>query len=103
MVVEMYTTTPQKFDFLLNTYTDTLSKKNIQPVPNKWIKVAIPLDYFKTQIAAKHGNGTVNTTPILSDVKGMGITIEKPVGYPVIQTRSFTLANEAPEGAISPL
>ncbi|HTH81764.1 MAG TPA: hypothetical protein VL490_02440 [Mucilaginibacter sp.] len=97
VVVDMYSTTPQKFNFLLNTNTDTLAKKGITPAPNKWIKVAVPLAYFKQQIAAKRGNMTV---PVLSDVKGMGIEMDKYVGYPIIQTRAFTLVNDIPEGAM---
>ena len=97
LVTELYTTTPQRFNFMLNTNADTLLKKDIRPVPGKWVKVVIPLAYFKQQIVAKYA---ANGVPILNNVKGIGFSMDRPVGYPIIQTRSFTLMNEVPDGAM---
>jgi hypothetical protein len=98
IVLDVYATTPQKFDLLVHTERDSLSKKGIQTTPNKWIKIAVPLSFYKAQLAAKYPAG--NGSEYLNSVKGLGLFIENPIGYPLIETRAISLVNEVPADAI---
>ncbi|WP_299511748.1 hypothetical protein [Mucilaginibacter sp.] len=98
VVLDVYATTAQKFNFLVNTERDSLSIKGIQPIPDKWTKIAIPLSRYKAQLATKYPAG--NTAAFLKDVKGLGLQMANPVGYALVETRAISLVNEVPEGAV---
>jgi len=99
IVLDVYATTSQKFDFIIHTDRDTLSKKGIQTKPNAWTKIAIPLSVYKNQLAARYK--TSGSAPeYLSDVKGLGVFMETPVGYPLIETRAISLVNDAGDAVV---
>lgn len=100
IVFELYTTTAQKFDLVLTTDRDTLTKKDISSVPGKWKRIAISLQAFKTQIAKKHTASPVDEKALLGMVSGLGLYIAKPENYPVIELRSITLLKEVSNDVI---
>ncbi len=92
VVLEVYATSRQPFNFFLETSTDSLVKKNIQPEIG-WNRIVIPLDAFKQGV----GNGNSvsaaasNRQPALNEVLLVGVSIDKPDGYPVLEIRSIKL------------
>ncbi len=99
IVLDVYATTAQKFDFIIHTDRDTLSKKGIQAQPNTWTKIAIPLSLYKNQLATKY-KASGNPAEYLNDVKGLGMYMETPVGYPLIETRAISLVNDAGDAVV---
>lgn len=99
IALDVYATTPQKFNFIIHTDRDTLSKKDIQTRPNLWTKLAIPLSWYRAQLAGKYKNTAIESEN-LSVVKGIGLSMENPVGYPLIETRTISLVNEVPGDAV---
>jgi hypothetical protein len=104
LVMEIFATSKQPFDFALQTTTDTIVKKGIKPVENGWTRIVIPVQSIKDEFAKKQTSGIVqpaaNRVSLpLSSMFGFGVSIGKPIGYPVLEIRSVKLYNEAPEPA----
>jgi hypothetical protein len=99
IVLDVYATTPQKFDLVIHTDRDTLSKKGIQTQPGNWTKIAIPLSAYKAQLAAKYKT-LGSPAEYLNNVKGLGLYMDAPVGYPLIETRAISLVNDAGEAVV---
>ena len=98
IMLDIYTTTPQKFDFIIHTDRDTLSKKGIQPKPNAWTKIAIPLSVYKEQLATKYKSAGAQA--YLGDVRGLGVYMDNPIGYPLVETRAISLVNDAGDAIV---
>lgn len=100
LVMEVFATTKQPFDLVLEASGDTLIRKGITPKQNGWIKVIAPLQTFRKHTAAiAQGNTFLQpsgTTLPMTAVAGFGVLISKPLGYPVLEIRSVKLLNHEP-------
>lgn len=108
MVLEIRSSTAQRF--LLGINTDNgLHEKRTHVLPRAWVKLCIPLDYYREKpkpsndLAAtvnKPQNGVGfqhiegGTVGPLTGVKGIGIKYYTPLNYPLVEIRSFKLTNE---------
>lgn len=108
MVIEIKSSTAQRF--LLGIDTDNgLHEKRTHVLPQAWVKLCIPLDYYRekpkpgSDLAAtvnKPQNGVGfqhiegGTVGPLTGVKGLSIKYYTPLDNPEIRIRSFKLTNE---------
>ena len=108
MVLEIKSSTAQRF--LLGIDTDNgLHEKRTHVLPQAWVKLCIPLEYYREKpkpsndLAAtvnKPQNGVGfqhiegGTVGPLTGVKGLGIKYYTPLDNPQIEIRSFKLTNE---------
>lgn len=109
MVIEIKSSTAQRF--LLGIDTDNgLHEKRTHVLPQAWVRLCIPLDYYRqkptpgSDLAAtvnKPQNGVGfqhiegGTVGPLTGVKGLGIKYYSPLDNPTVEIRSFKLTNEA--------
>ena len=88
----------------METTTDTLVKKNIQTEVG-WNRIVIPLEAFKPN-GVSNGNSALlpasNKQPALNEVLLVGVSIDKPAGYPVLEIRSIKLKQANENGAATP-
>lgn len=101
VILELYATTKQPFDVILSTVTDTVVKKDITPKEKGWTQVVIPIETFTAEIKKGQDQktvyqGTASSIVPLTNVLGLGVSIVRPVGYPVLEIRSIKLSNEDP-------
>ena len=108
MILEIRSSTAQRF--LLGINTDNgLHEKRTHVLPQAWVKLCIPLEYYREKpkpsndLAAtvnKPQNGVGfqhiegGTVGPLTGVKGIGIKYYTPLDNPVVEIRSFRLSNE---------
>ena len=108
MVIEIKSSTAQRF--LLGIDTDNgLHEKRTHVLPQAWVKLCIPLEYYREKpkpagsLAAtvnKPQNGVGfqhiegGTVGPLTGVKGLSFKYYTPLNDPEIQIRSFKLTNE---------
>lgn len=112
LVLEMKSSTAQRF--LLGINTDNgLHEKRTHVFPKAWVRLSIPLEYFREK--PRPGNGlaaTVNkpltvgfmhieggTVGPLTGVKGLSFKFYTPLNTPTIEIRSVKLTNENPGDA----
>lgn len=108
MVIEIKSSTAQRF--LLGIDTDNgLHEKRTHVLPQAWVKLCIPLEYYREKpkpagdLAAtvnKPQNGVGfqhiegGTVGPLTGVKGLGIRYYTPLDNPTVEIRNFRLTNE---------
>lgn len=108
MILEIRSSTAQRF--LLGIDTDNgLHEKRTHVLPQAWVKLCIPLEYYREKpkpsndLAAtvnKPQNGVGfqhiegGSVGPLTGVKGVSIKYYTPLDNPVVQIRSFKLSNE---------
>ena len=113
MVLEIRSSTAQRF--LLGIDTDNgLHEKRTHVLPGAWVKLCIPLDYYRQKptpggdLAAtvnKPQNGVGfqhiegGSVGPLTGVKGLGIKYYTPLDNPTVEIRSFRLTVEAETAA----
>jgi hypothetical protein len=99
IIVEVFATSKQPFNLIIGTGRDTIIREGIKPVEKGWTRIVVPIETFKPSIA-KAGNlintfrHTATASVPLDEVLGLGVSIEKPVGYPVLEIRSIKLSKE---------
>jgi hypothetical protein len=106
VVLEVYATSKQPFDFIIQTDRDTLVRKGNTPPAIGWTRITIPVEALKKQTARRKNASSIyreaaNEIVPMNEVLGLGVSIEKPIGYPVLEIRSIKLSKEDPATAFS--
>ena len=107
LVLELKTSTPQRFSLWLHT-TDGKRRLMLQPFgQNVWLRASIPLQYFKgkdqrgTDLASTNNRrmnsfwmGVWGPFGELKNVEALGVVMEYPLNAPVLEIRSIKLSKE---------
>ncbi|MCX8109069.1 MAG: hypothetical protein N3G20_09725, partial [Verrucomicrobiae bacterium] len=113
LVLEFKTSSSQRFDLGLETSTGRITKR-IGPFANVWVRAAIPLRFYRQpagegfDMAATYNqprgsywiNIHTSSHGPLTNVTGITVAMDRPVGTPRIQIRSATLASTDPGDAV---
>jgi len=108
LVLELKASSPQRFSLVL--YSGTRSqRRQVQPLPNVWIRAAVPLQYYRQPNRAGHDLASVGKVPResfwistggtygpLDAVTALGVAMQQPLGRPTLELRSVRLAREDP-------
>ncbi len=108
LVMEMRASSPQRF-FLTFYGSDGAQRRRMQPLPNVWIRAAVPLQYYRAPNRVGFDLASVGKVPRnsfwittgggygpLNAVQSIGMSMEYPLGKPVIEVRSIQLAKDDP-------
>lgn len=108
LVLEMKASSPQRFT--LNIFSgDRVQRRQLQPLPNVWIRAAVPLRYFREPNRSGHDLASVGKVPRnsfwmstggeygpLDAVTELGFSMQQPLGNPSLEIRSVSLSKEDP-------
>ncbi|HLK69664.1 MAG TPA: hypothetical protein VKU19_39815 [Bryobacteraceae bacterium] len=112
LVLELKLSSPQRFDLRIHDAAGVRSVR-LAPVPNAWIRSAVPLS-FLTQ-SARQGNDLASvhnkarpmmfinlsgTPGELSSVSEIGVMMSNPIGAPSLEIRSARLSHDDPGDAL---
>ena len=112
LVLELRLSSPQRFDLRIHDAGGVRSVR-LAPVPNVWIRSAVPLS-FLTQ-PARQGNDLASvhnkarpmmfinlsgTPGELTSVREIGVVMPNPIGGPALESRSVRLAHDDPGDAL---
>jgi hypothetical protein len=108
LVLEMKASSPQRF-FLAFHGGGRLQRRQLHPLPNVWIRAAVPLQYYRQPNRAGFDLASVGKVPRnsfwistggvygpLDAVEAIGVTMQAPLGRPTLEIRSLRLAKEDP-------
>lgn len=108
LVLEMRASSPQRFNLAFHS-GKTVQRRQMQPLPNVWIRASIPLQYYRApnrsgRDLASLGKVPRNTFWIstggvygpLDAVDAIGVSMQAPHGDPTLEIRSVRLAKEDP-------
>jgi hypothetical protein len=109
LVLEMKTTTPQRFSIYLYTANGP-RRIMLQPLgQGVWLRASIPLRYFKGKDQSGFDLASTNNRRTnsfwmsiwepwgdLKNIQSLGFTMDYPIGKPTLEIRSFQLAKEDP-------
>lgn len=108
LVVEMKASSPQRF-FLAFYSGDVVQRRQMHPLPNVWIRAAVPLQYYRSPNRAGFDLASVGKVPRssfwistggvygpLRAVEALGVTMQTPLGNPTLEIRSVRLSKEDP-------
>ncbi|HLL43956.1 MAG TPA: hypothetical protein VK369_12500, partial [Segetibacter sp.] len=93
-ILEVFATRQQPFDIIVGTARDTIIRKDIKPAEKAWTRIAVPIETFRPQFEKGENTEAVYSSVSLNEVLGIGVSIEKPLGYPVLEIRSIKLSNQ---------
>lgn len=113
MVIEYKISTAQRFQLGLDTDSGYNDLRIMCYVPNAWNRLVIPLEYYSKAPAPAIDMAATNNHPRytgwinneahvglpLTGVDSIGIRMRKPIGNPVLELRSVSLAMEDPGDA----
>lgn len=108
LVLELRASSPQRF--MLELFSgDTVQRRQMHPLPNVWIRAAVPLQYFRQPNRSGHDLASVGKVPRhsfwistggaygpLNSVTAIGVSMQQPLGSPTLEIRSVTLAEDDP-------
>ncbi len=108
LVLEMKASSPQRFSLAL--YSEGLTqRRQMQPLPNVWIRAAVPLQYYRQPNRSGFDLASVGKVPRntfwvstggaygpLNAVTALGVSMQAPLGQPTLEIRSVTLAKDDP-------
>jgi hypothetical protein len=108
LVLEIRTSTPQRFSLWLHTITNGKRRLMLQPFgQNVWLRASIPLQYFKgrdqkgTDMASASNRRTNSFWmsvwgPFgdLKNVEALSVAMDYPLNKPTLEIRSVTLSKE---------
>ena len=99
--VEVFATSKQAFDLFLKAGEDTIIKRGIKPAANGLTSVVVPFESFKLlsvkkRVIAGSAHETAATTFSMNEITDFGVSMEKPLAYPVLEIRSVKLSKEEP-------
>ncbi|MHC1766947.1 MAG: hypothetical protein AB9869_22035 [Verrucomicrobiia bacterium] len=108
LVLELKASSPQRF--MLELFSgDTVQRRQMHPLPNVWIRAAVPLQYFRQPNRSGHDLASVGKVPRnsfwistggaygpLDAVTAIGLSMQQPLGSPTLEIRSVTLAKDDP-------
>lgn len=108
LVLEMKASSPQRFNLILYS-KDQTQRRQMQPLPNVWIRAAVPLQYYRRPNRSGFDLASVGKVPRnsfwmstggaygpLDAVEGLGVSMQAPLGSPTLEIRSVKLAKEDP-------
>jgi hypothetical protein len=109
LVLEMKTSTPQRFSLWLHTARGP-RRIMLQPFgQNVWLRASVPLRYFKGKDQSGFDLASTNNRRTdsfwmsvwgpfgdLENVESLGVTMDYPVARPALEIRSIQLAKEDP-------
>ena len=108
LVMEMKASSPQRFALTLYS-TNLTQRRHVHPLPNVWIRAAVPLQYYRQPNRAgfdlasvgkvardSFWIGTGGTYGPLNAVTAIGVSMQTPLGKPTLEIRSVSLAKEDP-------
>lgn len=109
LVIEMRTSTPQRFSLWLHT-TNGSRRVMLQPFgQGVWLRASIPLQYLRGRDQFGHDLASVNNRRTdsfwmsvwgpfgdLKAVESLSLVMRYPINKPVVEIRSVTLAKEDP-------
>jgi hypothetical protein len=108
LVLELKASSPQRF--WLTFYSgDAVQRRQMHPLPNVWIRAAVPLQYYRQPNRAGFDLASVGKVPRnsfwistggvygpLNAVQSIGVTMVTPLGKPTLEIRSVRLSKEDP-------
>jgi hypothetical protein len=108
LVLEMRASSPQRFALTLYS-TNLTQRRQVHPLPNVWIRAAVPLQYYRQPNRAEFDLasvgkvardsfwiGTGGAYGPLNAVTAIGVSMQTPLGKPTLEIRSVSLAKEDP-------
>ncbi|MBM3852187.1 MAG: hypothetical protein FJ399_03430, partial [Verrucomicrobia bacterium] len=108
LVLELKASSPQRFSLVLHSGGRS-QRRQVQPLPNVWIRAAVPLQYYRQPNRAGHDLASVGKVPRasfwistggtygpLDAVTALGVAMQQPLGRPTLELRSVRLAREDP-------
>ena len=108
LVLELKASSPQRFSLALFS-GERAQRRQMQPLPNVWIRAAVPLQYFRAPNRAGHDLASVGKVPRnsfwigtggaygpLDAVTALGVSMQQPLGKPALEIRSVRLAKDDP-------
>jgi hypothetical protein len=108
LVLEMRASSPQRFALTLYS-TNLTQRRQVHPLPNVWIRAAVPLQYYRQPNRAgfdlasvgkvardSFWIGTGGAYGPLNAVTAIGVSMQTPLGKPTLEIRSVSLAKEDP-------
>jgi hypothetical protein len=108
LVLEMKASSPQRF-WLTFYGKDRVQRRQMHPLPNVWIRAAVPLEYYRRPNRAGFDLASVGKVPRnsfwistggvygeLNAVEAIGVTMETPLGRPTVEIRSVRLSKDDP-------
>jgi hypothetical protein len=108
LVLEMKVSSPQRF-FLTLYSGNVTQRRQMHPLPNVWIRAAVPLQYYRQPNRAGFDLASVGKVPRnsfwistggvygpLNAVDAIGVTMLNPMGKPTLEIRSVRLSKEDP-------
>lgn len=108
LVLKLKASSPQRF--MLELFSgDAVQRRQMHPLPNVWIRAAVPLQYFRQPNRSGHDLASVGKVPRnsfwistggaygpLNSVTAIGLSMQQPLGSPTVEIRSVTLAKDDP-------
>ncbi len=108
LVLELKASSPQRFSLSLFS-GDKVQRRQMQPLPNVWIRAAVPLHYFRQPNRSGHDLASIGKVPRnsfwlstggtygpLDAVTALGVSMQNSLGDPSLEIRSVRLAKEDP-------
>ena len=108
LVLEMKASSPQRF-WLAFYSKDRTQRRQMHPMPNVWIRAAVPLEYYRRPNRAGFDLASVGKVPRnafwistggvygeLNAVEAIGVTMLAPLGSPSLEIRSVRLSKDDP-------
>jgi hypothetical protein len=112
LVLEMKASSPQRFSLILHS-PDRTQSRQMQPLPNVWIRAAVPLQYFRQPNRSGHDLASVGKVPRnsfwistggtygpLNAVNAISVKMQTPHGQPTLELRSIKLAKDDPSSDV---
>ncbi len=112
LVLELKASSPQRFSLVFYSGA-TVQRRNVHPLPNVWIRAAVPLQYYRQPNRAGFDLASVGKVPRdsfwittggvygpLNSVDSIGVSMQAPLGRPILEIRSVTLAREDPGSSV---
>ena len=109
LVLEMKASSPQRFFLTFYSSGGLAQRRQMQPLANVWIRAAVPLQYYRKPNRAGFDLASVGKVPrnsfwistggaygSLNAVEAIGVTMQTPLGKPVLEIRSVRLSKEDP-------
>lgn len=108
LVLEIRASSPQRFNLALYSKGQT-QRRQMQPLPNVWIRAAVPLQYYRRPNRSGFDLASVGKVPRnsfwistggaygpLDAVESVGVSMQAPLGSPTLEIRSVKLTKEDP-------
>ena len=108
LVLELKASSPQRFALIFDS-TNLTQRRMVHPLPNVWIRAAIPLQYYRQPNRSGFDLASVGKVPRnsfwigtggvygpLNAVTAIGVAMQAPLGQPTLEIRAVSLAKEDP-------